>query len=243
MGAAGVGGRRVLVVGGLGVLGARVVESFVAAGADVVVADRVPAGLAPSLAPVVHVDVSSSASVEEAVRAAEALLGGSVEVLVNAAGILSEVSVVEMTDDIWNTMLDVNLTGVMRTCRAVLPAMLASRWGRIVNIASNLGTKGGADMSHYAAAKAGIIGFTRSLAWEVSSANVLVNCVSPGPFHTPMFEKVSPEWKEAKLRELPLGRFGHAEEVAPAVLLLASEPGGNLFVGQNLGPNSGDVFL
>lgn len=97
-------------------------------------------------------------------------------------------------------------------------------------------------MSHYVAAKAGVIGFTKSLALEVAEYNVLVNAIAPGPVETAMVAGVTEEWKKAKMRELPLGRFGVVEEVAPTALLLASEPGGNLFVGQTLGPNSGDVM-
>jgi 3-oxoacyl-[acyl-carrier protein] reductase len=120
--------------------------------------------------------------------------------------------------------------------------MLAQRWGRIINVASQLGIKGGAELTHYAAAKAGVIGFTKSLALEVSKDNVLVNAIAPGPIVTTLVDGLSPDWKTAKAKELPLGRFGLAEEVAPIAVLLASEPGGNLFVGQTLGPNSGDVM-
>ena len=97
-------------------------------------------------------------------------------------------------------------------------------------------------MSHYAAAKAGVIAFTKSLALELSQYNVLVNAIAPGPFETAMVAGLTEEWKSAKMRELPLGRFGQPEEVAPTALFLASDPSGNLFVGQTLGPNSGDVM-
>lgn len=92
------------------------------------------------------------------------------------------------------------------------------------------------------AAKAGVIGFTKSLALEMAPHNVLVNAIAPGPIATPMIDGISSDWKKAKAAELPLGRFGNPDEVAPAALLLASDPGGNLFVGQTLGPNSGDVM-
>ncbi len=120
--------------------------------------------------------------------------------------------------------------------------MLAQRWGRIINVASQLGIKGGAELTHYSAAKAGVIGFTKSLALEVAKDNVLVNAIAPGPIETPLVAGISSAWKTAKAAELPLGRFGLAEEVAPVAVLLGSEPGGNLFVGQTLGPNSGDVM-
>ena len=101
---------------------------------------------------------------------------------------------------------------------------------------------GGPGFAHSAAAKAGVIGFTKSLALEVAKDNVLVNAIAPGPIETPLVGGISDDWKRAKAKELPLGRFGLADEVAPTAVLLASEPGGNLFVGQTLGPNSGDVM-
>jgi 3-oxoacyl-[acyl-carrier protein] reductase len=147
-----------------------------------------------------------------------------------------------MTPEMWNQTLAVDLTGVFYVCRHVLAGMIEQRWGRIINIASQLGIKGAPSMSHYVAAKAGVIGFTKSLALEVAEHNVLVNAIAPGPVETDMVAGVTDEWKKAKMRELPLGRFGVVAEVAPSALLLASEPGGNLFVGQTLGPNSGDVM-
>jgi 3-oxoacyl-[acyl-carrier protein] reductase len=147
-----------------------------------------------------------------------------------------------MTPEMWNQTLAVDLTGVFYVCRHTVTGMIEQRWGRIINISSQLGIKGAPAMSHYVAAKAGLIGFTKSLALEVAKHNVLVNVIAPGPVETAMVAGVTEEWKKAKMLELPLGRFGVVEEVAPSALLLASDPGGNLFVGQTLGPNSGDVM-
>ncbi len=165
-----------------------------------------------------------------------------IDVLVNNAGMLTQARCSDITLEMWETMMAVDLRSVFLASQRALPAMLAQRWGRIINIASQLGIKGGAELCHYAAAKAGVIGFTKSLALEVSSDNVLVNAIAPGPIETPLIDGINQAWKQAKAAELPLGRFGRAEEVAPVALLLASEPGGNLFVGQTLGPNSGDVM-
>jgi 3-oxoacyl-[acyl-carrier protein] reductase len=142
----------------------------------------------------------------------------------------------------WDDMLRVDLRSVFLCSRRALPSMTAQRWGRIINVASQLGIKGGAELTHYSAAKAGVIGFTKSLALEAAPDNVLVNAIAPGPVETPLVDGISAAWKEAKSKELPLRRFGRAEEVAPTAVLLASDPGGNLFVGQTLGPNSGDVM-
>src|SRR5262249_30647702 len=120
--------------------------------------------------------------------------------------------------------------------------MLARRSGRIINIASQLGQIGGVEVVHYSASKGGVIAFTKALAREVASRGVLVNAIAPGPIQTPMVESETEEWKNRKLAELPIGRFGSVDEVAPTALLLASADG-SYYVGQTLGPNGGDVML
>jgi len=142
----------------------------------------------------------------------------------------------------WQQTIDVDLTGVFLMCRHVVPGMVHRGAGRVINIASQLAIKGGESLTHYSAAKAGVIGLTKALALEVSRSGVLVNAIAPGPIETPLVEGISEDWKTAKRAELPLGRFGRPEEVAPTAVLLASSPGGDLYVGQTLGPNSGDVM-
>ncbi|QUG76812.1 SDR family oxidoreductase [Erwinia sp. E602] len=186
-------------------------------------------------------DVAEVAGARAGVDACVARFGG-IDVLVNNAGMLSQARCEEITLAMWDQMLAVDLRSVFLASQRALPLMRQQRWGRIINIASQLGIKGGAELCHYAAAKAGVIGFTKSLALEVSADNVLVNAIAPGPVATPLIDGLNPQWQRAKAAELPLGRFGLAEEVAPVALLLASEPGGNLFAGQTLGPNSGDVM-
>ena len=231
-----IGGRGVVVTGGSSGIGRAIAEAFEAKGDRVIVLDRSGAG-----AEVISVDVSQEESVRAAFSTARERLG-TIDVLVNSAGLLTESPMQDMTLQMWNETLSVDLTGVFLCCREVVGEMRQQKWGRIINIASQLAVKGGVGLSHYAAAKAGVVAFTKSLALEIASDNVLVNSIAPGPIETPLVAGISEEWKVAKRLELPLGRFGGVEEVAPTALLLASEPGGNLYVGQTLGPNSGDVM-
>ena len=186
-------------------------------------------------------DVSDPEDVGRMVeRAREAF--GPIEVLVNNAGYGQQKPFVELTVEDFDRMIGVHLRGTFLCTSAVLPGMLAAGRGVIVNVASQLGQVGGVELSHYSAAKAGIIGLTKSLAREVSAQGVRVNAVAPGPINTELVLGLSEEWRRNKAAELPLGRFGEPWEVAETVAFLASE-GAALYVGQTLGPNSGDVML
>ncbi|MFV0253152.1 MAG: SDR family NAD(P)-dependent oxidoreductase [Beutenbergiaceae bacterium] len=248
-------GRTALVTGAASGIGKATAAHLVAAGAQVLLADRSEsvqacaqelAGLAGSgggTPPTALVfDAADEASVAGMVAQAEGELGR-IDTLVTSHGILTESPLQQMSLQQWNQTLTIDLTSVFLLCRAVLPGMRARADGRIINIASQLGQKGGSGMTHYAAAKAGVIAMSKSLALEVSRDGVLVNCVAPGPIETPLVAGISEEWKVAKRAELPLGRFGVVDEVAPTVVALASSPFGDIYVGQTLGPNSGDVML
>lgn len=228
-------GHRVVVTGGSSGIGKAIAEAFRANGDRVTVLDRAGGD------GTIRVDVADEASVRTAFAQARDSMGG-IDVLVNSAGLLTESSLEEMSLAMWNETLTVDLTGVFLCCREVVGEMRKRKWGRIINIASQLAIKGGVGLAHYSAAKAGVIGLSKALALETAADNVLVNCIAPGPIETPLVEGISESWKAAKRAELPLRRFGRPAEVAPAAVLLASDPGGNLFVGQTLGPNSGDVM-
>ncbi|MCO4273260.1 SDR family oxidoreductase [Pseudarthrobacter sp. HLT3-5] len=228
-------GRAVVITGGASGIGQAIADAFRDNGDRVVVLDRADGK------GIVQVDVSDEASVRAAFAAARAELG-SVDILVNSAGLLTESPLEDMTLAMWNETIAVDLTGVFLCCREVVGEMRRQKWGRIINIASQLAIKGGSGLSHYSAAKAGVVGLTKALALEAAVDNVLVNSIAPGPIETPLVDGISADWKAAKRAGLPLQRFGLPAEVAPTALLLASDPGGNLYVGQTLGPNSGDVM-
>jgi 3-oxoacyl-[acyl-carrier protein] reductase len=238
-------GRTALITGAASGIGLGIARHFRAAGAMIMLADRADAvrDRATELGAVgaVVLDATDEAAVTEAVAETEERLGR-IDTLVTSHGILTESPTVDLPLATWQQTIDVDLTSVFLLNRGVLPGMLRRGDGRIINIASQLGLKGGTGLAHYAAAKAGVIAMTKSIALEVSGRGVLVNAIAPGPIETPLVAGISDEWKRAKQAELPLGRFGTVDEVAPTAVLLASDPGGNLYVGQTLGPNSGDVM-
>ncbi|MFJ3146189.1 SDR family NAD(P)-dependent oxidoreductase [Streptomyces halstedii] len=239
-----------LVTGAASGIGSAIADAYAAEGARLFLADR-DAGRLAELARrhaargvevvTATVDVADAEQTRAMVEHCVSALGAP-DVLVNSAGILTEVPLVEMDVETWDEMIAVDLRSVFLCCRWAVPHMVARGSGRVVNIASQLGIKGGEGLVHYSAAKAGVIGLTKALAREVAPSGVLVNAIAPGPVSTPLVDGISEDWKRAKQAELPLGRFGTPAEVAPTAVLLASDPGGNLYVGQTLGPNSGDVM-
>lgn len=238
-------GRTALVTGAASGIGAAIARAYAAEGADLVLVDR-DAGRVETLAVELGaqsrtVDVTHADATRQLVEGVVAE-HGRIDVLVNCAGILTEVPLVEMDVETWDRMIDVDLRSVFLLTRWAAPHMVRQGWGRVVNVASQLGLKGGESLTHYSAAKAGVIGFTKAAARELAPHGVLVNAIAPGPVSTPLVDGLSEDWKRAKQAELPLGRFGLPEEIAPTAVLLASDPGGNLYVGQTLGPNSGDVM-
>lgn len=186
-------------------------------------------------------DVSDPRAVEQIMTAVREAYGP-LEILVNNAGFLQQKRFVDLTVEDFDRMVAVHLRGTFLCTHAVLPEMLSRGSGIVVNVASQLGQIGGIELCHYSAAKAGIIGLTKSLAREVSAQGVRVNAVAPGPINTELILGLSEEWQRAKAAELPLGRFGEPWEVAETVAFLVSDAAA-LYVGQTLGPNSGDVML
>lgn len=236
-----------LVTGAAQGIGAAIAERLIAEGARVVLADlngvkaQQLAHALGAKALSVECDVSDPASVEAMFAATEAKFGA-VSLLVNNAGHVHQAPFEKLELADFDRMIAVHLRGTFLCCHRALPQMLADGDGVIINMASQLGQIGGLELVHYSAAKAGIIGLTKALAREVSQRGVRVNAVAPGPINTDLARSLSEDWRKAKAKELPLGRFGEPADVAATVAFLAS-PQAALFVGQTLGPNSGDVML
>ena len=191
----------------------------------------------------VEADVADEEQVKDMIKTAEVTFG-KIDILVCSAGIDQKISIQEMTVADFDKIVSVDLRGVFLCNKFVIPGMVERGSGRIINVTSQLGQIGGINTSHYSAAKAGVIGFTKSLARELGVYGITANCIAPGPVATDMFLKSCPlEWQEEKLSTLPLKRIGKPNEVAPVAVLLAAEPDGNFFTVQTLGPNGGDVML
>jgi 3-oxoacyl-[acyl-carrier protein] reductase len=221
-------GKSALVTGASGGIGADIARVLHAAGATVGLSGtRVEPleALAAELGSRAHVlpcNLSNPEEVEGLVkRAAEAM--GSVDILVNNAGITRDGLAMRMSDDDWQSVIDVNLTAAFRLCRAAIRGMMKARWGRIVNISSVVGRAGNAGQANYAASKGGLVALSKSLAEEVASRGITVNCVAPGFIETPMTEKLNEAQRATILGSVPAGRMGTPQEIAAAVLYLASQ--------------------
>lgn len=243
-------GKVAAITGGGSGIGAAIALLFAQEGADIAVLDRdernasavaEEAGAFAGRTAALAVDVTDGEAVRNAMDDVADRFGG-IDILVSAAGILDETPLLEMSEATFDRTLAVDLKGVFLAARWAAPHMVERGGGRIINIASQLGLKGGVGLTHYVAAKAGVIGMTKAMALELAAHKILVNAIAPGPIFTPLINGLSEEWKASKQAELPIGRFGQAREVAPTALLLASSPGGDLYTGQTLGPNSGDVM-
>jgi 3-oxoacyl-[acyl-carrier protein] reductase len=216
-----------LVTGASGGIGGAVARAFHAAGATVGLSGTRVApleALAAELGSRAHVlpcDLSDAAPVEALPKAAIAAMG-SVDILVNNAGITRDNLFMRMSDEEWAQVLEVNLTSTFRLSRAVLRGMMKARWGRIVQITSVVAHSGNPGQGNYSAAKAAVAGMSRSLAMEVASRGITVNCVAPGLIETAMTEKLNEEQRGRILASVPAGRMGRPEEIAAAVLYLAS---------------------
>jgi 3-oxoacyl-[acyl-carrier protein] reductase len=240
-------GKCALVTGASGGIGAAVARVLHAAGATVGLSgtrvDPLQA-LAADLGARAHVlpcDLSDLAAVDALARQAGDAMGA-VDILVNNAGITRDGLMMRMSDADWDAVIAVNLTASFRLCRAALRPMMKARWGRIINVGSIVGTGGNPGQANYAAAKAGLVGMSKSLAAEVASRNITVNTVAPGFIATAMTDKLTDDQKARLMADIPAGRMGTAEEVAAAVLYLAS-PEAAYVTGATLHVNGGMAMV
>lgn len=240
-------GKSALVTGASGGIGAAIARALHGAGAAVALSGTRTEplqALEAELGDRAHVlpcDLSDSVSVEALPKRAADVMGA-VDILVNNAGITRDNLFMRMSDEEWQAVLDVNLTSTFRLCRGVLRGMMKARWGRIVNISSVVGATGNPGQGNYAASKAGMVGMSKSLAYEVASRGITVNCVAPGFITTAMTDKLTEDQKAKILAQVPAGRMGDASEIAAAVLYLAS-PEAAYMTGATLHVNGGMAML
>jgi 3-oxoacyl-[acyl-carrier protein] reductase len=240
-------GRTALITGASGGIGSAIAKNLSQQGAHVIL-HGTRAGRLEELASEIGTNVSvvtANLSDREAVgglvsEAAKAT--GAIDILVNNAGITRDNLFMRMKDEEWDDVLEVNLTSSMLLCRSAIRAMMKVRWGRIISISSIVGVTGNPGQTNYAASKAGMIGFSKSLAAEVASRGITVNVVAPGFIETPMTDELTDEQKQKLLGNVPAGRLGSSQEVAAAVSFLASEEAAYM-TGATLHVNGGMAML
>lgn len=240
-------GKCALVTGASGGIGAEVARVLHGAGASVGLSgtrveplEALAAELG-SRAFVLPCNLSVAAEVDQLIKAATDAMG-SVDILVNNAGITRDQLMMRMSDADWADVIEVNLTSTFRLMRGALRGMMKARWGRIINITSVVGQAGNPGQANYAAAKAGVAGMSKSLAQEVASRGITVNCVAPGLVATPMTEKLNDEQRAKILQGVPAGRMGTPQDIAAGVLYLASNEAAYV-TGATLDINGGGDML
>ena len=239
--------KNALVTGASGGIGGAIARALHAAGARVGLSGTRAGALAALAGELgdgafaVPADLSSANGAKTLVKDAEAALGG-IDILVNNAGLTRDQLAVRMSDEDWQMVLDVNLTAAFRLSQGCLRGMIKKRWGRIVSVTSIVGVTGNPGQVNYAASKAALIGMSKSLAQEVASRNITVNCVAPGFIDTPMTEGLSDEQKHNLTARIPAGRLGEPADIAGACVFLASDEA-SYVTGQTLHVNGGMAMI
>ena len=240
-------GKTALITGASGGIGAEIARALHGRGATVGLSGTRTEpleALAAELGERAHVlpcNLSDMTAVEALPKqAAEAM--GSVDILVNNAGITRDNLFMRMSDEEWDSVIAVNLSATFKLCKGVMRGMMKARWGRIVNVSSIVGATGNPGQANYAASKAGTVGMSKSLAYEVASRGITVNCVAPGFITTAMTDKLTDDQKDKILAQVPAGRMGDPAEIASAVLYLSS-PEAAYVTGATLHVNGGMAML
>ena len=240
-------GKNALITGASGGIGGSIAKILYRAGANVALTGTRSGPLeelASQLGDNAHVllcNLSDMAAVDILPKQAMEVLGG-VDILVNNAGITRDNIFMRMSDEEWQSVIDVNMTATMKLCKGVLRGMMKARWGRIINISSVVGATGNPGQANYAASKAGMVGMSKSLAYEVASRGITVNSIAPGFIATAMTEKLNDDQKSKIMQQIPAGRMGDAQDIAAAALYLASVEAGYL-TGTTMHVNGGMAML
>ena len=240
-------GKKALITGASGGIGGEIARTLHKAGADIAISGtRLESlnSLAEEIGSNVQIfqcNLNDHVAIDDLLKTASEKMGG-IDILINNAGITRDNLFMRMSDEEWLDVLNVNLTATMKLCKGMIRGMMKNRWGRIINISSVVGTTGNPGQANYAASKAGMVGMSKSLAFEVASRGITVNIIAPGFIETAMTDKLNEDQKSNIMEQIPAGRMGMATEIASAALYLASNEA-SYVTGATLHVNGGMVMV
>ena len=240
-------GKKALITGASGGIGGEIARTLHKAGADIAISGtRLESlnSLAEEIGSNIQIfqcNLNDSVAIDNLLKTASEKMGG-IDILINNAGITRDNLFMRMSDEEWLDVLNVNLTATMKLCKGMIRGMMKNRWGRIINISSVVGTTGNPGQANYAASKAGMVGMSKSLAFEVASRGITVNIIAPGFIETAMTDKLNDDQKSNIMEQIPAGRMGMATEIASAALYLASNEA-SYVTGATLHVNGGMVMV
>ena len=239
-------GKKALITGASGGIGGEIARTLHKAGADIAISGtRLESlnSLAEAIGSSIQIfqcNLNDPVAIDDLWKTASEKMGG-IDILINNAGITRDNLFMRMSDEEWLDVLNVNLTATMKLCKGMIRGMMKNRWGRIINISSVVGTTGNPGQANYAASKAGMVGMSKSLAFEVASRGITVNIIAPGFIETAMTDKLNDDQKSNIMEQIPAGRMGMATEIASAALYLADEA--SYVTGATLHVNGGMVMV
>ena len=240
-------GKKALITGASGGIGGEIARTLHKAGADIAISGtRLESlnSLAEEIGSNIQIfqcNLNDTVAIDDLLKTASEKMGG-LDILINNAGITRDNLFMRMSDEEWLDVLNVNLTATMKLCKGMIRGMMKNRWGRIINISSVVGTTGNPGQANYAASKAGMVGMSKSLAFEVASRGITVNIIAPGFIETAMTDKLNDDQKSNIMEQIPAGRMGMATEIASAALYLASNEA-SYVTGATLHVNGGMVMV